>query len=84
MLLRLLDLKHVENTLVGNDLIRGISGGQRKRVTIGVAMTNSPSLILLDEPTTGLDANTALELMTSMRTLCSNVCSSLFAIKIRY
>jgi ABC transporter len=49
----MLDLKHVENTLVGNDLIRGVSGGQRKRVTIGVSMTKEPRLILVDEPTTG-------------------------------
>jgi ATP-binding cassette subfamily G (WHITE) protein 2 (SNQ2) len=43
LLLKLLDLKHVENTLVGNDLVRGISGGQRKRVTIGKSLTYSAS-----------------------------------------
>jgi ABC-type dipeptide/oligopeptide/nickel transport system ATPase component len=53
LLLRLLDLAHVQNTLVGDDLVRGISGGQRKRVTIGVSLTSSPSLLLMDEPTTG-------------------------------
>jgi ABC-type multidrug transport system ATPase subunit len=53
LLLDLLDLKHVQNTLVGNELIRGISGGQRKRVTIGVSLTGSPSLLLMDEASTG-------------------------------
>ena len=42
-------------------MIRGISGGQRKRVTIGVALTTDPSLIVMDYPTVGLDANTSLE-----------------------
>jgi ABC-type multidrug transport system ATPase subunit len=60
-ILRMLDLSHVQNTLVGNDLVRGISGGQKKRVTIGVSLTTGPSIVLLDEPTTGLDANTSLE-----------------------
>eukprot|EP00026_Physarum_polycephalum_P000679 Phypoly_transcript_00680.p1 GENE.Phypoly_transcript_00680~~Phypoly_transcript_00680.p1 ORF type:complete len:1306 (+),score=176.26 Phypoly_transcript_00680:244-4161(+) len=71
LLLKLLDLKHVENTLVGNDLVRGISGGQRKRVTIGVAMMAGPSLMILDEPTTGLDANTSLEVISAIRTVCN-------------
>lgn len=52
-ILKLLDLKHVQETFVGNEFIRGISGGQRKRVTIGVSLTSNPSIILLDEPTTG-------------------------------
>ncbi len=47
LILKMLDLKHVENTLVGNDLIRGISGGQRKRLTIGVSVTGCPQLGLL-------------------------------------
>lgn len=73
LLLNMLSIKHVENTLVGNDLIRGISGGQRKRVTIGVALTNNPSILLMDEPTTGLDANTALEVLSSVRTVCDEL-----------
>ena len=44
---------------VGNQFIRGISGGERKRTNIGVELIVSPSLLFLDEPTSGLDANTA-------------------------
>jgi ABC-type multidrug transport system ATPase subunit len=41
------------DTYIGNALIKGISGGQRKRTSVGVEIITSPSLILLDEPTSG-------------------------------
>lgn len=44
---------------VGTQLIRGISGGERKRTSIGMEMIIDPSVLFLDEPTTGLDASTA-------------------------
>ena len=44
---------------VGNEFIRGISGGERKRTNIGMELIMSPSVLFLDEPTTGLDASTA-------------------------
>ena len=44
---------------VGTQLIRGISGGERKRTNIGMELIMDPSVLFLDEPTTGLDASTA-------------------------
>ena len=44
-----------------------LSGGQLKRVSIGVEIVNLPNLMFLDEPTTGLDSSTSLEVMSAIR-----------------
>lgn len=59
----------VANTYVGNNQIRGISGGERKRTSIGVELLTNPSLIFLDEPTTGLDSTTALQVIELLKKL---------------
>lgn len=41
------------DTIIGNNFIRGISGGERRRTSIGVELITDPSMIFLDEPTTG-------------------------------
>lgn len=64
-----LGLVHVADSFVGDEENRGISGGERKRVSIGVDMIHDPSILLLDEPTSGLDSTSALqviELLSSM------------------
>ncbi|TMW83617.1 hypothetical protein EJD97_001203 [Solanum chilense] len=68
-LMQELGLDHVANIFVGDEENRGISGGERKRVSIGVDMIHDPSILLLDEPTSGLDSSSALqviELLSSM------------------
>lgn len=52
-----LGLGKVKNTLIGNQLVRGISGGERKRVNIATELVTDPSLLFLDEPTTGKHLN---------------------------
>ncbi len=44
---------------IGSELIRGISGGERKRTSVAMEIIADPSVLFLDEPTTGLDAFTA-------------------------
>ncbi|KAF0720518.1 Aste57867_237 [Aphanomyces stellatus] len=59
------------NTRVGNEMIRGISGGQRRRVSLGEMLTGRSSILLLDEFTTGLDTTVALDLTKKLRDMCS-------------
>ncbi|GAM18188.1 hypothetical protein SAMD00019534_013630 [Acytostelium subglobosum LB1] len=66
-ILATLGLKSQADTVVGNEFLRGISGGQKKRVTIGVEMVKDSKLYLMDEPTTGLDSSTSLELMQYLK-----------------
>ncbi|XP_071360623.1 broad substrate specificity ATP-binding cassette transporter ABCG2b isoform X2 [Trachinotus anak] len=54
-----LGLTDCADTKIGTEFIRGVSGGERKRCSIGMELITSPSLLFLDEPTTGLDSNTA-------------------------
>lgn len=58
-----LDLESCRNTIIGSALVRGISGGQAKRVNIGLAMITRPRVLFLDEPTSGLDSRTADEVI---------------------
>lgn len=67
-----LGLSKCSNTYIGNELVRGVSGGERRRVAIGVELVTDPSLIFLDEPTTGLDSFNALNVMSSLRQLAKN------------
>eukprot|EP00501_MAST-03F_sp_TOSAG23-6_P001875 GSMAST32.ASY1.ANO1.1953.1 assembled CDS len=54
-----LGLEHVQHCIVGDTRKRGLSGGEKKRVSIGLELVASPSAIFLDEPTTGLDSSAA-------------------------
>ncbi|KAI4365606.1 hypothetical protein MLD38_021574 [Melastoma candidum] len=62
-----LGLQNVRDSLVGTVEKRGISGGQRKRVNVGIEMVMEPSLLILDEPTSGLDSSSSLLLLRALR-----------------
>ncbi|GMH09638.1 hypothetical protein Nepgr_011479 [Nepenthes gracilis] len=66
-----LGLNHCRNSMVGGPLFRGISGGEKKRVSMGQEVLINPSLLLLDEPTSGLDSTTALRIMTTVKRLAN-------------
>ncbi|KAK6182449.1 hypothetical protein SNE40_010141 [Patella caerulea] len=62
-------LTRVADSLVGGAVNRGISGGEKRRVSIAIQLLKDPDILLLDEPTTGLDSFTAKYLVKSLREL---------------
>ncbi|KAJ2393460.1 hypothetical protein GGI05_002420, partial [Coemansia sp. RSA 2603] len=57
--IRQLRLEAARNTRIGDAATRGVSGGERKRVSIGTELLTDPKLLFLDEPTSGLDSNSS-------------------------
>ncbi|GFR41628.1 hypothetical protein Agub_g2355, partial [Astrephomene gubernaculifera] len=66
--LKELDLVSCANTLIGDETIglKGISGGQKRRVSVGIELVKDPRVLFLDEPSSGLDSEMALSVMTSL------------------
>uniref|UniRef100_A0A3P8T297 Broad substrate specificity ATP-binding cassette transporter ABCG2 n=1 Tax=Amphiprion percula TaxID=161767 RepID=A0A3P8T297_AMPPE len=62
-----LGLAHVADSKVGTELNRGISGGEKKRTSIGMELIMDPAVLFLDEPTTGLDASTACTVLLLLK-----------------
>jgi len=64
-----LHLEECESTIVGNELVKGISGGERKRTAVGVELITCPRILFLDEPLSGLDSYNAWTLVRSLKSL---------------
>lgn len=71
LVLESLGLQKCKDTIIGGGFMRGVSGGERKRVSIGHELLINPSVLFLDEPTSGLDSTTALKLLHTLRSLAS-------------
>lgn len=60
--------------------MKGISGGEKKRLCVSIEMVSDPSLIILDEPTSGLDSNKAAKLLEILKKLASKNRTIIFTI----
>ncbi|KAI1347172.1 ABC-2 type transporter [Xylaria sp. FL0043] len=66
-LLKMFNIEHTRHTVVGDALVRGVSGGERKRVSIAEMMITNACVLSWDNSTRGLDASTALDFVKSLR-----------------
>lgn len=66
MVMDQLGLTKCKDSIIGGPFLRGVSGGERKRVSIGQEMLINPSLLFLDEPTSGLDSTTAQSVVSTL------------------
>ena len=71
-IIRELGLTKARDTIIGDDKLRGVSGGERKRANIGTQLISDPAVLFLDEPTSGLDSFQALSVMEAMKDMTSN------------
>jgi len=70
-ILEQLGLSHVSENIIGEPGARGISGGERKRVSIAIEMVTDPSLLFLDEPTSSIDSTSAYGVVDHLKKLCT-------------
>eukprot|EP00835_Amoeboradix_gromovi_P000533 NODE_19_length_39463_cov_0.396073.p1 type:complete len:773 gc:universal NODE_19_length_39463_cov_0.396073:2944-626(-) len=67
-----LGITHVANSFIGGNGLRGISGGERRRVSIACELVKNPLILFLDEPTSGLDSYNALNVIQCLSKLAIN------------
>ncbi|KAF0713025.1 hypothetical protein As57867_004542, partial [Aphanomyces stellatus] len=69
ILISVFGLTECADTIIGDDMVRGVSGGQKRRVTVGEMMTGRATTLLLDEFSNGLDASTTYDIAKAVRTM---------------
>ncbi|EER10001.1 ABC transporter, putative, partial [Perkinsus marinus ATCC 50983] len=67
----MMGLRSCENVLIGDVFRKGVSGGQKRRVSVAIELLKQPSILLLDEPTSGLDSAAAFNIMDYLKKLAT-------------
>ncbi|XP_052576585.1 broad substrate specificity ATP-binding cassette transporter ABCG2 [Peromyscus californicus insignis] len=80
MVIKELGLEKVADSKVGTQFTRGVSGGERKRTSIGMELITDPSILFLDEPTTGLDSSTANAVLLLLKRMSKQGRTIIFSI----
>ncbi|KAG5501193.1 hypothetical protein JIQ42_06191 [Leishmania sp. Namibia] len=75
-----LKLQHCAQTLIGGEKIRGISGGEKRRVSIAVELLANPRILYLDEPTSGLDTVSAKHVVEAVVELAKDSMMRMYAL----
>lgn len=75
-----LGLQKCQDTIVGGPLLKGVSGGERKRTSVGVEIVTKPAIVFLDEPTSGLDSYSAMQIVKVLKKVSNAGSSVLFTI----
>jgi len=74
-ILEQLKLTKCEDTYIGTSLLRGVSGGEKKRTSVAIELITKPNLLFLDEPTSGLDSYSAFVVTKILKNLNDTGCS---------
>lgn len=69
LLLEAFGIKEQAKTLVGTPIRKGISGGQKRRVSVASQLITCPKILFLDEPTSGLDSKASFEVVSYLKKL---------------
>ncbi|KAL0931163.1 ABC drug exporter [Colletotrichum truncatum] len=72
-ILRSLGIRHTAETIVGNSFVRGVSGGERKRISLAEVLSANPSVVCWDDAIRGLDSSSAFEFLAMLKQLSKAV-----------
>jgi ABC-type multidrug transport system ATPase subunit len=70
--IKMLGLEDCADNLVGGPVLKGISGGEKRRLSLAVEMLNDPAILIVDEVTSGLDAATANNVMQGLKSIAQS------------